>query len=136
MPGYSNTPLAKKLGWKPGMRVYLLYAPPEYSALLGDGADGVDFTTREADAIDAAHVFVTGRAEMSAELQRLRSTLPDQGVVWVSWRKRASKAQSEIHDQVIRDEALPMGWVDVKVCAVSEVWSGLKLVVRITERGK
>ena len=136
MPGYSGTPLARKLGFKPATTVVTVGAPPDYTSWLDELPDGVTFTRGLAGRtpVEAAHVFVTRRADMTRHLEVLRRRLADAGFVWVSWPKKAAKVETDITEDVIRDVALPLGFVDVKVCAVSEVWSGLKLVIRKSER--
>jgi hypothetical protein len=134
MPGYSGTPLAKKLGLKGPLKLLLAGAPREYRSWLGDLPEGVAFTTRAAKPVAAAHVFVTSRAALAKHLATLRRSLAPSGFVWVSWPKKASKVPTDVTEDVIRDLALPLGFVDVKVCAVSDVWSGLKLVIRRSER--
>ena len=133
--GYSGTPLAKKLGFnKPPITVWTVNAPKEYKAWLGELPAGVKLTVKETNPIEAAHIFVVESTEMNASLSRLRNELKQDGFVWVSWYKKSAKMQTDITEDVIREVALPMGFVDVKVCAVSEQWSGLKLVIRKTER--
>ena len=128
--GYSGTPLAKKLGIVAGMRVAVVDAPPGYRASLEPVPAAVVFTA----AVDAqsalVHLFTADRTTLVAALTRYRVLLDPQAVVWVSWPKKASKVPTDITEDTIRDVALPMGFVDVKVCAVDGVWSGLKLVVR------
>lgn len=134
MPGYSGTPLIQKLGWKAGARVYLLAPPAEYLEWLGPLAREMAFTARVPATPEAAHLFVTERRVLTATLERLRGRLAPSGVIWVSWPKKSAKVSTDITEDVIREVALPMGYVDVKVCAVSEVWSGLKLMIRKSER--
>jgi hypothetical protein len=132
--GYSGTPLAKKLGFKAPMTVYTVGAPREYRDWL-DGLDpGVDFSTRMPRPVAAAHVFVTRRADLAKHAAALRKSLEPAGFAWVSWPKKSAKVPTDITEDTIREVALPMGFVDVKVCAVSDVWSGLKLVIRRSER--
>ena len=128
--GYSGTPLATKLGIKPGSRVALHAAPEDYRALLAPLPDGVVFESTANAHTDLVHLFVTERDELARHLADLRMTLGPTAVVWVSWPKKAAKRPTTITEDVIREVALPLGWVDVKVCAVDAVWSGLKLVVR------
>ncbi len=132
--GYSGTPLAQKLGIKDGARVFLWDAPSEYRDLVAPLPPGVRFARGLDSDVDLVHVFVTARSMLERALRTLRSTLRAQAVVWVSWPKKASRVRTDVTEDVIRQVALPMGWVDVKVCAVDEVWSGLKLVVRVAER--
>ena len=132
--GYSGTPLAKKLGLKPGMTLLTVLAPKEYSAWLGELPEGVKLTKKTKLPLDAAHIFVTESAVLNILLSSLRRDLKSDGFVWVSWCKKSAKVPTDITEDVIRELALPLGFVDVKVCAVSEVWSGLKLVIRKSER--
>lgn len=128
--GYSGTPLAKKLGIKTGLRVLLVGAPEHYASLLDPLPDGVRFVTSMNASIDLAHVFTADQTALSHQLRTFRQALKPDAIVWVSWPKKASKVPSTVDEDVIRALALPLGFVDVKVCAVDEVWSGLKLVVR------
>lgn len=128
--GYSGTPLAKKLGIAAGCRVHVLGAPDDYRELLAPLPDGVVFVARVDATTDVVHVFVTKRSALATSLTRMRKAMRPDAAVWVSWPKKAAKVQTDITEDVIRDVALPMGLVDVKVCAVDAVWSGLKLVVR------
>jgi len=130
MPGYSGTPLAKKLGMKPGSRVVLVHAPGDYKAWLAPIPEGVSFGRTITGATDIVHVFAREKAELARLLAAYRKTLKPTGAVWVSWPKKSAKLRTDIVEDTIREIALPMGFVDVKVCAVTEVWSGLKLVVR------
>ena len=134
MAGYSATPLAKKLGFKAPMTVYTVDAPREYREWLAGIDAGVDFTARATRRLAAAHVFVTRRADLAKHAAALREKIDPEGFVWISWPKKSAKVATDITEDTIREVALPMGFVDVKVCAVSEVWSGLKLVVRKSER--
>jgi hypothetical protein len=132
--GYSGTPLAKKLGFKAPMTVYTVDAPRGYRDWL-DGLDpGVDFSTKALRPLAAAHVFVTRKADLAKHAAALRKSLAPAGFAWISWPKKSSKVATDITEDTIRAVALPMGFVDVKVCAVSQVWSGLKIVIRKSER--
>lgn len=128
--GYSGTPLAKKLGIGPGCRVLLSGAPPGYRALLEPLPPEVSFAARAGSRIDLAHVFVSKREDLAVRLVALRRALGPDAAVWVSWPKKASGVPSTVTEDTVRKVALPLGFVDVKVCAVDAVWSGLKLVVR------
>ena len=128
--GYSATPLAKKLGFKTSSRVFLVGAPQGLTELLKPLPEGVTFESSLSPRIDIVHIFATRKEELSKHLHALRSFLKPEAVVWVSWPKKASKMPSTVTEDTIRELALPLGFVDVKVCAVTEVWSGLKLVVR------
>ena len=128
--GYSGTPLAKKLGLTAGLRVWLANMPDTVRAEIDPAAIGVVECARAEPGIDAAHLFVTDRALMAGHLTTLRPLLAPAGFVWVSWPKKAAKVPTDITEDIIRAVALPMGFVDIKVCAVDAVWSGLKLVIR------
>ena len=128
--GYSATPLARKLGVKASSRVLLLGAPEGFTRLLEPLPDGVEFERRADSKTDIAHLFVTRREDLEKHLSVLRRRLRPDAALWVSWPKKSSKVSTTITEDVIREVALPLGFVDIKVCAVSDVWSGLKLVVR------
>lgn len=128
--GYSGTPLTAKLGIGEASRVMLVDAPRDYGRLLGPHPSGVVFEQHPGSHIDIAHVFVTRKEDLVKHLGALRKKLSPDAVIWVSWPKKAAKVPSTVSEDTIRAVALPLGFVDVKVCAVSEVWSGLKLVVR------
>ena len=134
MAGYSGKPLASKLGMDKPMIVYTVDAPAQYREWLGHLTPGVHLRTSPPKPLTAAHVFVTRREELKKRLSTLRKSIDPSGFVWVSWPKKAAKVETDVTEDTIRELALPQGWVDVKVCAVSEVWSGLKLVVRKSER--
>ena len=133
--GYSGTPLARKLGITDGTVVMPLGAPDDYREWLMPLPDHVTFTARLSARVDVVHLFACERKTLARTLTRVREGLRDDAAVWVSWPKRAAKVPTDITEDVIRAVALPMGFVDVKVCAVTEVWSGLKLVVRKELRG-
>ncbi|HYD25511.1 MAG TPA: hypothetical protein VEB68_12005 [Croceibacterium sp.] len=126
--GYSGTPLAQKLGLKPGQRAWFSALPDSVRAEMGDV--GVDEVAAIEPGLVVAHVFVTARLELERLLAELRGTIAPDGMVWVSWPKKAAKVLTDITETTIREVALPLGFVDVKVCAVDETWSGLKLVIR------
>ena len=128
--GYSGTALAKKLGIKAGHRVLLQGAPEGYAALLEPLPSDVTFTTRASRSIDVAQLFVTRRAALEVSLVQLRQELRVDAALWVSWPKKSAKVPTDVTEDTIRAVALPLGIVDIKVCAVDAVWSGLKLVVR------
>jgi hypothetical protein len=128
--GYSGTPLPKKLGIKAGNRVAALNAPRDYRELVIPWPEGAMLTARAEARTDLVHLFVTERDVLAKEAKRLRALLAPDAVLWVSWPKKAAKLPTDITEDVIREVVLPMGWVDVKVCAVDATWSGLKLVVR------
>jgi hypothetical protein len=128
--GYSGTPLAKKLGIAEGTKLLAKHPPKDYAALLAPLPPRVEFVKKVAGTTDIVHLFAQKRAELAAELRTLRTSIRPDAVVWVSWPKKASKVPTDITEDTIRAVALPLGFVDLKVCAVSEVWSGLKLVIR------
>jgi len=128
--GYSGTPLAKKLGINEGSRVLLVGAPEDLPSLLEPLPLRVTFETEAGPHIDVAHIFVTQKEELAKHLNTLRRRLKPDAALWVSWPKKAAKVPTTVTEDIIRELALPIGFVDIKVCAVSEVWSGLKLVVR------
>lgn len=123
-------PLAKKLGIKPGSRICAIEAPKDYEKLLAPLPERVDFEKLPGARTDIAHIFATQKAELARQLSSLRQRLDSNATIWVSWPKKASKVPTTITEDVIRELAFPQGLVDIKVCAVTEVWSGLKLVVR------
>lgn len=129
-PGYSGTPLSKKLGIGAGQRLLVLDCPEPYHAIVPDLPDGVSLVTRQSSTVDLVHLFTTERRALQQRLEKLRTALRPDAVIWVSWPKKASKVPTDITEDAIRAVALPLGLVDVKVCAVTDVWSGLKLVVR------
>lgn len=134
MAGYSRTPLAQKLGIKPGQKVATIGAPAGYEELLTPLPEGVSFTTRIAAEAPFIHLFVKERRTLEKELKRLRRLVANTGILWVSWPKKSSGVATDITEDVIRDVCLPLGFVDVKVCAVDETWSGLKLMIRRENR--
>lgn len=126
--GYSGTPLAKKLSFKDGMSVWFRAMPASVREEIGEVA--LDERAAPEAGLQAAHIFTTDRAELDHLLTELRTLIDSAGFVWVSWPKKASKVPTDITEDVIREICLPMGWVDVKVCAVDATWSGLKLMIR------
>ena len=129
-------PLAKKLGIKPGSRLYTAGAPSNYLKLLAPLPDGVAIVSRPPAAIEFAHVFTTRRTDLATRLRTTLAKLRPDGTIWVSWPKKASKVETDITEDTIRELALPLGLVDIKVCAVDETWSGLKLVIRKSNRAR
>lgn len=130
MAGYSGTPLPAKLGIKPGLLVCAEHAPKDYAALLGGLPGGVVVRTKFSARADIVHCFATRKADLARALKAYRAALQPAAAIWVSWPKKASRVPTDLTEDTIRAIALPLGLVDVKVCAVSEVWSGLKLVLR------
>ena len=134
MAGYSGTPLLKKLGIKAAMRLAFVHEPEDYLILLGDLPDGVQLLDPITGDLDFIHAFYKERAEFEAEYLTLKNALRKDGMLWISWPKKASKLKTDITEDVIRDFALANGSVDVKVAAVDVVWSGLRLVYRVKDR--
>lgn len=132
--GYSGTPLARKLGLKPGFRVYACGAPTNYQELLGPLPEDIEFVARPGKTTALVHLFTRSRAELAKALLSYLKVLGPEAVIWVSWPKKAAKMRTDITEDTIRAVALPMGLVDVKVCAVDATWSGLKLVLRKESR--
>jgi hypothetical protein len=132
--GYSGTPLAKKLGIAAGSRIFFADAPKNYLELVAPLPEGVRVVKKIDDETDIVHIFSTEKARMKAALQSSLSKLRQDAPIWVSWPKKSSKVPTDITEDTIREVALPMGLVDIKVCAVDEVWSGLKLVLRKKNR--
>ena len=128
--GYSGTPLVKKLGIASGMRVHLRHAPKDYLSLLEGLPADITLANNLRGTLNFIQLFVTERSVLESDLPKCQAALDPDGMIWISWPKKASKVPTDITEQTIRDVCLPMGLVDVKVCAVDEVWSGLKLVVR------
>jgi hypothetical protein len=128
--GYSGKPLLNKLGFKPPLNLVAIGAPLEYTSWLGELPAGIQVVSKAKKDVEAAHVFVMKRNVLERELKTLRKQLQQNGFVWVSWPKKSSKIRTDITEDTIREVALPLGFVDIKVCAVSNVWSGLKLVIR------
>ena len=134
MAGYSSTPLAKRLGIKDGSRIFLSGAPKNYLALLAPLPEDVLVVSHIDSGTDIAHIFSTTRTELAEALRASVAKLKKDGTIWVSWPKRASKVPTDVTEDTVRSIALPLGLVDVKVCAVDDVWSGLKLVRRKENR--
>lgn len=143
--GYSGTPLAKKLGIKNGFSVLTVNAPDDYAELVGSLPENVTICDAEARAsasakqaqqnqADLIHIFTNGRDELQILLSRYVRQIKQNGTIWVSWYKKAAKLPTEITEENIREACFPLGLVDIKVCAVDEKWSGLKLVIRKENR--
>ncbi len=128
--GYSGTLLVNKLGIKPGFKVRVIDAPDRYLSWICPIPPGVAFPSNADSHIDLVHLFVIDKAKLIQYLSSLRKQLDPEAVIWVSWPKKASRLPTTVNEDTIREVALPLGLVDIKVCAVSDVWSGLKLVVR------
>jgi hypothetical protein len=132
--GYSGTPLVRKLGIKPGARLGLLPAPDGFDETLGELPDGVAVRRRARGPLDVIVAFHLRRAELERRLGTLRDALDPAGGLWIAWPKRASGVATDIDENVVRALGLEAGLVDNKVCAIDEVWSGLRLVYRLRDR--
>jgi hypothetical protein len=130
MAGYSATPLNKKLGYKAGFRACVKGAPAHYLELIQPLPDDVSISNRFQKDVELCHFFTKSHHQLVSELPKLMSIIRQDGMIWVSWPKKASKVPTDVTEDVIRAVALPLGLVDVKVCAVDDIWSGLKLVIR------
>ena len=130
MAGYSETPLAKKLGIRERHKVHAVGGPDSYHALLEPLPPFVRFVSKVDASTDVVHVFSTRRAALARMLAALRKSLDSRAIVWISWPKKSANVPTDVTEDAIREVALPLGFVDVKVCAVDDTWSGLKLVVR------
>ena len=135
MAGYSQRSLSEKLGIKPGTRIFALSAPQSYASTLGDLPPGATLQLRIPSAGHFIHAFVRRRDELASQFPRLARALADDGMLWISWPKKASGVATDLTENVVREIGLTQDLVDVKVCAVDEVWSGLKFVRRVTHRG-
>jgi hypothetical protein len=133
MPGYSGTPLPKKLGIKPGFRVRLANAPAEVRAELRPALAECT-VAKDGAALDFVMFFTKSRVELMREFSRMAKLLTPAGMLWVSWPKKSSGVATDVDENVVRGIGLDAGLVDVKVCAVTEVWSGLKFVLRVKDR--
>ena len=130
MAGYSATPLVKKLGIKPDTALYVKNAPRDYRKLCEGLPPGTKVARRLAGNPSFVHLFTTSRTELAAELRKYRRQIAQDGVIWVSWPKKSSKLPSTVTEDTVREVALPLDLVDIKVCAVDDTWSGLKLMIR------
>ena len=130
MAGYSATPLAKKLGIKPGDVLYVRNPPADYRELCAGLPPGTRVVKRFTGNPRFVHLFTASRDELAKELARYRERIAQDGSIWVSWPKKSSQLPSTVTEDTVREVALPMGLVDIKVCAVDDIWSGLKLVIR------
>ena len=134
MAGYSGTPLVKKLGIKPGHRVAFIAAPRNYAATLGKMPPEVSVSRAPNGTLDFIQLFVRNRFELESELPHAQGVMAQDGMLWISWPKQASGIRTDLNENTIREFGLACGLVDVKVCAVDDTWSGLKLVYRLRDR--
>lgn len=136
LAGYSATPLAKKLGIKEGFSVHLINQPSNYFDLFSDFPADVKLLNDKSVPKDFIHYFTKSAKELFIELSALKPEIKPAGMIWVSWPKKASKIPTDVTEDIIRSFALSIGLVDIKVCAVDEIWSGLKLVIPVKDRNK
>lgn len=136
MAGYSGKPLVQKLGIKPGFRIFAAGVPAVYRDIVGKLPADVTIVARLTGAVDMVHLFATEAAPLAGKLRIARDAIAPDGMVWVSWPKKSSGVATDLTDVVVREAALPLGLVDIKVCAVDETWSGLKFVIRRDQRIK
>ena len=132
--GYSGKTVAQKLGIKPGTTIRTRNAPAGYRAMLGPLPDGVVLSDRAKAPVDLVHLFVTSRKQLETQVRASLEDIGQDGAIWVSWPKKSSGVTTDVTEDVVRDVALALGLVDVKVCAVDETWSGLRLVIRVKNR--
>lgn len=136
MPGYSGKSIVQKLGIKPGFRIFVEGAPATYDDIIGQLPAGVTTASRLKAPLDMVHLFATERAGLATHLRSYRDAITPDGMIWVSWPKKASGVATDLSDIVVRDIALALGLVDIKVCAVDETWSGLKFVIPKDQRAR
>lgn len=130
--GYSGTPLAKKLGIKKGCKMALYNQPEYYFSLFTDFPENVMVINKSK--VDLIHYFVKEEKQLQKDINRLKNQIEQDGMIWISWPKKSSKVETDITEDVVRNIALKNGLVDIKVCAVDEIWSGLKLVIPVKDR--
>jgi hypothetical protein len=136
MAGYSGKSVVQKLGIKPGFRIFVDGAPASYDDVIGPLPADVTLAPRLKAPLDMAHVFAKQAAVLRKKLPACREAIAPDGMVWVSWPKKSSGVTTDVTENVVRDTALSLGLVDVKVCAIDDTWSGLKLVIPVKQRGK
>ena len=134
MAGYSGKPVVQKLGVKPGSRIFATGLSVAYRDIVGELPDDVTLAKAAKAPLDMVHLFATEAKGLAAKLRSYRAAIEPDGMIWVSWPKKASGVATDLSDIVVRDTALPLGLVDIKVCAVDETWSGLKFVIPKAQR--
>jgi hypothetical protein len=134
MAGYSGKSLTQKLGIKPGFCIFVSGAPSDYGALVGPLPDGAKIISRLKAPLDMAHLFATKVTGLAGKLETYREVIAPDGMIWVSWPKKSSGVVTDLSDVAVRDIALPLGLVDIKICAIDETWSGLKFVIPKAQR--
>ena len=132
--GYSKTPLVKKLGIKPGFKVFFVNPPDNLQTLLGELPENVTLLNKPMSPVDYIQLFTKSNEELQTQFPILKEALATNGLFWISWPKKAAKVETDLDENVVRDSGLKNGLVDVKVCAVDEIWSGLKFVYRLQDR--
>jgi hypothetical protein len=136
MAGYSGRSVVQKLGIKPGFRIFVDGAPASYDDVIGPLPADVTLAPRLKAPLDMAHVFTIQAAALRKKLPACREAIAPDGMVWVSWPKKSSGVATDVTENVVRDTALSLGLVDIKVCAIDDTWSALKLVIPLKQRGK
>ena len=136
MAGYSGKSVVQKLGIKPGFRIFTAGAPAAYGDLVGQLPADVTMAAGAKAPLDMVHVFATEAAGLAGKLRGYRSAIEPDGMIWVSWPKKASGVATDLTDNLVRETALPFGLVDIKVCAIDDTWSGLKFVIPRDQRTK
>jgi hypothetical protein len=136
MAGYSGKTIVQKLGIQPGFRIFVDGAPTAYGDIVGELPDEVTIVSRPQAPLDIVHLFATEAAGLAGRLRKYRDAIAPDGMIWVSWPKKASGVITDLSDVVVRDTALKLGLVDIKVCAVDDIWSGLKFVIPTHQRPK
>jgi hypothetical protein len=134
MPGYSGKPVMEKLGIKPGFFIFCAGAPAAYADIVGQLPAGVTMASAAKAPLDMVHLFATEAKGLAAKLRDYRKAIAPDGMIWVSWPKKSSGVATDLSDVVVRDTALPLGLVDIKVCAIDDTWSGLKFVIPRDQR--
>ncbi len=132
--GYSKTPLVKKLGIKPGFKIYFANLPENLQTLLGELPENVTLFNELIGPVDYIQLFTKSKEELRTQFPILKPTLAQNGLLWISWPKKASKVPTDLDENRVRNMGLKNGLVDIKVCAVDEIWSGLKFVYRQRDR--
>jgi hypothetical protein len=136
MAGYSGKSVVQKLGIKPGFCIFVCHAPRAYGDVVGELPDDVTIASRLKAPLDMVHLFAIEAKGLAAKLRSYRAAIEPDGMIWVSWPKKASGVATDLTENIIRDTALPLGLVDIKVCAIDDTWSGLKFVIPKDQRGK
>ncbi|WP_027553223.1 DUF3052 family protein [Bradyrhizobium sp. Cp5.3] len=136
MAGYSGKPLVQKLGIKPGFRIFVDGLPVAYGDIVGELPDGVQIARQAKAPLELVHLFATEAKGLAASLRRYRKAIAPDGMIWASWPKKTSGVATDVTETVVRETALASGLVDIKVCAVDDIWSALKLVIPVKDRAK